>query len=136
MTAKSRLIKYGGSAAASLVMSFLTFSIYGKEKFLSSPLVDQYRILCDTFSVPGVMLIMAGLLVLVSNQGAFEGIGYALRHAVKMLVPGPKKMETYYDYLKRKRGKKITGYGFLFVTGLVNLFLAGIFMALFYNLYG
>ena len=105
------------------------------ENFLTSALVEKYRILCDAFSVPGMMLIMTGFLVMVSNQGAFEGIGYAVKYAAKMLIPGPKKMEKYYDYLQRRRGKKIQGYGFLFIVGGCNLLIAGIFMALFYNLY-
>ena len=132
---KKKLIQYGCTVLVSLLLSYLTFSVYGTEKFLAGAAVEKYRILCDVFSVPGVMLIMTGFLVMVSNEGAFEGIGYAVKYAAKMLIPGPKKMEKYYDYLQRRRGKKIQGYGFLFVTGAGNLLIAGIFMALFYNLY-
>lgn len=132
---KSRLVKYGSASAVSLLLSWATLGIYGTEKFLASVPVERYRMLCDIFSVPGVLLIMAGLLVVVSNQGAFEGIGYAVKYAVKMLIPGPKTMEKYYDYLQRRRGKRIHGFGFLFVVGLTDLVIAGVFMVMFYHLY-
>ncbi len=132
---KIQLIKYGCTTVVSLLMTWATLYLYGIDSFWSKGLVEKYRILCDAFTVPGLLLVMAGLLMVVSNKGAFEGLGYAVKHAVMMLIPGVHEQERYYDYVQRKRANKAHGFGFLFVVGLIDLLFAGIFMALFYSLY-
>ncbi len=97
---------------------------------------SQADIICcwsDAFSSAGVMMILAGLLVWVSNEGAFNGIGYALSIAWKSLVPGGrgKRMETYADYLDRKEQKRITGFGFILIVGAVYLAIGLVFMVIF-----
>lgn len=132
---KTQLIKYSCTAVVSLLMTWLTVYLYGFDTFQGEALVNQYRILCDAFTVPGLLLVMAGLLMVVSNKGAFEGIGYAVKHGIQMLIPGVHKTERYYDYLQRKRANKVHGFGFLFVVGVIDLAIAAVFMSLFYNLY-
>ena len=77
---------------------------------------------------------MIGFLVMIANAGNFLALGYTVKHAVRMLLPfGNKKDERYYDYYQRKREQgKVTGYGFLFVTGLLFMAVAMVFFALFY----
>ena len=97
---------------------------------------SQADIICcwsDAFSSTGVMMILIGLLIWVSNEGAFNGIGYALSVAFKGLIPGgrAKRMETYADYLDRKEQKRITGFGFLIIVGAVYLAVGLVFMVIF-----
>ena len=132
--AKINLTKYGSAvlAVALLVVSYLqTNPIAGK------PLVDQYRILSDAFSIPGLLLIFAGLLIWVSNAGALDAISYCLSTAITALIPGRRVLgfEKYGDYKERKSGKAIKGYGFLFVVGAAATAVSIVFVFLYESVY-
>lgn len=126
------LLKYGITALVGGLLVWLTLDLHGYSAAL--PTLQKYRLLCDAFTIPGVILVMVGFLVMIANAGNFLGLGYAVRHAVKMLIPfGNKKDERYYDYYQRKQEQgKVSGYGFIFVTGLVFMAVAMVFFILFY----
>ena len=132
--AHSLLLKYGITAAVGGCMAWTVLDLHGFAAAQS--LVDKYRILADAFTIPGVVILLSGVLVLISNEGIFEGLSYVMSYAVKMLIPGAaQKMETFRDYLLRRRENRVKGYGFLYVTAVVFLAAAGVFMALFYSVY-
>ena len=89
---------------------------------------DVYRTLSDGFTVPGLMCIFAGLLSWLSGEGAFDGVGYVLGNAARLLLFQGRR-----TYQEARREKKSTGCGFLFVTGAVCLAAAGVFTVLFYR---
>lgn len=125
------LLKYGITALVGGLLTWLTLDLHGFSSTM--PKLQRYRLLCDAFTIPGVILVMVGFLVMIANAGNFLGLGYAVKHAVKMLIPfGNKKDERYYDYYQRKQQGKITGYGFIFITGLVFMAVAMVFFTLFY----
>ena len=125
------LLKYGITALVGGLLTWLTLDLHGFSSTM--PKLQQYRLLCDAFTIPGIILVMVGFLVMIANAGNFLGLGYAVKHAVKMLIPfGNKKDERYYDYYQRKQQGKITGYGFIFITGLVFMAVAMVFFTLFY----
>lgn len=128
---KSNLIKYGISGGICLLLA-VAYVI--SADFLNLELKDQYRILCDAFAIPGMLCIFGGLLVWLGNEGAFDGIGYVLSYAFRAFLPGTRmnKRESYKDYLERKRGKRTTGYSFVFVVGLVCMTISFVFLALFH----
>lgn len=115
----------GGAALAVLYVSLRDFP--------SQPLVDQYRILCDAFTIPGALMVLFACLLSVSGEGALDGIGYCLAQAGKLLTFRGASMEKYADYLERRRGKRAKGFGFLYVVGLAFLAVAVVFLALFYS---
>lgn len=128
--AKSNLIKYGVCGGVCLLLAVIYVV---NADFLNLESKDQLRILCDAFVVPGMLCIFGGLLVWLGNEGTFDGIGYVLSYAFHALIPGnAKERESYKDYLERKRGKRTTGYGFVFIVGLVCLAIAFVFLALFH----
>lgn len=128
--AKSNLIKYGISGGVCLLLA-IVYAV--SSDFLNLEQKDQLRILCDAFAIPGMLCIFGGLLVWLGNEGTFDGIGYVLSYAFHALLPGSlNKRESYKEYLDRKRDKRTTGYGFIFVVGLVFLAIAFLFLALFY----
>ncbi len=131
---KVNLVKYGCCAIFVAVAAGLYIA---PRDFVGSALVDQFLILCDAFTIPGILLLMVGFLVWVSNEGALDGVTYAVRFAVFSLIPGRRleRDEKYSEYVERRRGKKVRGYGFLFVSGAVTLAISLVFMALFYALY-
>lgn len=113
----------------------------GLRDFLNQTLVDQYLILTDAFSIPGMLLILLGCLIWATDLGGFYGIGYVFNYAMKSImsfvVPGALgQIENYHDYVFRKKAEgHITGYGFLFITGGISLVISFVFMYLFYQLY-
>lgn len=131
------LMKYGISTGICLALAY----IYVSSRLDLSNLamverVDLYLLLCDAFSIPGILMLMFGFMMTISNQGALDGVTYVLTNAVRMLIPGgATKMERYKEYVERKRANRVKGYGFLYVVALIFLGLAAIFMALFYSLY-
>lgn len=131
---KVNLLKYGIST---LVCGAMVYVYIAARDFPAQSLMEQYRILCDAFTIPGVLAIMFAFLLAISNEGFFLGLSYAVGVAMKALIPGGRlKIEKYYDYVERRKGKKVTGYGFLFLVGGVCLAAAVVFMVLFYRLYG
>ena len=130
---KSNLLKCGITLLVCAALG--GFYVYDRN-LLQLPLVDQYRILCDAFSIPGMLCILSGALLWVANEGALDGVGYLLSYAVHALLPGSEhKGERYSDYKERKHGKKASGYGFLFVVGLALMAVAMVFYGLFYSVY-
>ena len=131
---KVNLIKYGCCAAFVALLSITYISL---RDFAGAEPVDQYLILCDAFTVPGMLLIMFGCLLWASSLGALDGLSYVVRFAVMSLIPGKRAQrdETYGDFLERRMANRTKGYGFLFISGLVTMAVALVFMAQFYHLY-
>ena len=128
---KTNLIKYGSCLLFTAVLGVLYLS--GKD-FGNLPLQQQIRYLADVFSAAGTLLLMSGALVWATNQGAVDGIGYALSITIRSLSPGAraKKDERYADYVERKRANRAKGYGFLLIGGGAILAIGLILTAVFY----
>ena len=130
---KARLLKYGITGGICLCLA--VFYCVARD-FSQLELVEKYRVLCDGFTIPGLLSLCVGVLIWASNDGIFYGLGYCLDVARKALIPGGRyKMEKYYDYVMRHKEKIITGYGFLFVCGGVCMAAAIVFLVLFYSTY-
>ncbi len=130
----SNLIKYGITAIAGALLAIAALRLRGFTG--AEEPAEKYRLLCDAFTFPGVLLILTAALVALSNAGAFTGLGYMMSFAVRALIPGmgSGKQETYAEYLERKEEKgRAKGYGFLFHVGLVYFALAILFLVLFYR---
>ena len=134
---KKNLTKYGISLSLALLMAYAFVAMrVDFENPGATKLVDWYLILCDAFTVPGLLFTMFGCFVSLSNQGAMDGLGYVAANAIKMLIPGGAlETERYKEYLERRRANRLRGYGFLYVVGLGCLAISGVFMVLFYSLY-
>ena len=95
---------------------------------------ERYLDLADAFTIPGVVMIMAGLLVWVASQGGFDMISYGLLRAKDSLIPGAKHNgEQFYDYKVRQDKKRPKGYSFMFISGGIYLIPAIIFNILYYT---
>ena len=134
---KKNLLKYGITVGLSLALAF--FFVYVRVDLTNlgaTELVDLYLIICDAFSIPGLLLLMFGCLMSLSNAGAMDGLGYVVVNGLKMLIPGGAlKMERYKEYLERRRANRIRGYGFLYIVGAGCMAVAFVFMILFYGIY-
>ena len=68
-----------------------------------------WRALCDALTAPGVLLTCFGLLSVVSEHGAFDGVGFTVQKAFGQIRSEAKRAEmprTYYDYVTGKREKQ------------------------------
>ena len=132
---QTNLLKYGVTSAVGLLMVWLYFSLrldsFGA--FAALETVEKFRVLCDAFTIPGGIILMMGCLVWLSNEGALDGVSYAVTYAIRMLIPGMGgNTERYGDYVERKRSNKVRGYGFLFIVGGVFFGIALVFLALYH----
>ena len=93
-----------------------------------------YRVLSDAMTLPAVVLIAFGVIVLASRNGAFDIFSYAFTRLAGILAPlGGRSNERFYDYrLRKKRAEISSGTVPLFVGGGF-LFLALVFLFLFYS---
>lgn len=130
------LLKYGIAVSVGGLMVYLTITLHGLAE-ATTP-AEQYRILADAFTIPGVVLMLVAALVAVSNEGIFTGVSYSLTWMIRTLIPLAalkNGKESYYDYAQRKRANRVKGYGFIFFTGLAFFTVAIVFTVLFYRVY-
>ncbi len=133
---KKNLTKYAIGSAIALLMAYAFVALrVDFENPGETALVDWYLILCDAFTVPGLLYLMFGAFMSLSNAGAMDGLGYVTGNALKMLIPGVKNFERYKEYLERRRENRVRGYGFLYGIGFACMAVSGVFMVLFYSLY-
>lgn len=121
-----------------LIGGMVTMAYVLSHDFASQDLVNKYMILCDGFTIPGFLMICFGALILASNAGGMDGFTYGIKHAARMLIPGRSvkdKEDSFYDYVQKRKAKRIRGYGFMFFTGLGFMAVAAVFLVLFYQVY-
>ena len=135
-TARSLKV-FGISMGLCLALAFVCLVLRADITNLQAlPEAELYRILCDAFTIPGLLVLMFALLFSVGNMGALDGVGYVAVNALKMLIPGGAlKMERYNEYLERRRANRMTGFGMLYVSALICLGISAIFLVLFYSVY-
>ena len=99
--------------------------------------MTMYRYLADAFTVPGIVFICIGLLVVLAGQGAFTGLGYIFRRMGRWLLPFlVKKDMTYAEYLdSRKERQKTLWFLSFIIIGIIFLAVAVVFIILFYQRY-
>ena len=93
------------------------------------------RLLHDSFFATGALMALFAGLLYASGEGAFLGIGYALKGAIRVFVPvWRKEHETYKEYRERKLAKpKAKGEGCIFFTGLFFIAISVIFLIIWYQ---
>lgn len=133
---KKNVLKY--TICAAVGIAFVCLISFMRNIFEMTEKKDIFRTLCDAFTVPGVMFMLFGLLLIIAREGAFDGIAFGLRRAVEMIIPAYRgKYEKYADYKAKKEEKhkleKQSGVGFMFVVGGVFFIVALVFLALYYN---
>lgn len=126
-------VRYAVTAALAALTAAGHLWLHGWSRTL--PAEERYRILCDAFTVPGLMLVLIAALVALSNEGSFDALGYAVRYTVRRLIPGAGlRQETYGEFVERHREQgRVKGYGFLLHVGLVFLCTAGVFLYLYFK---
>lgn len=117
-------IKYIIVALIGIAIVFGYFLIYGL--FDLTELDEILKCVCDGLTIAGIAISGSGLLLLVSNLGAFDGLTYSVTSIFSMRWPGKYNLsehETYQEYTERKRKKKVRT-DYLIITGVSFLLLA------------
>lgn len=72
----------------------------------------------DAFSVPGILMVCFGLLVLGSNGGAFDMLSYAVKGIFRLFKKDPldRKYGGFYEYQQARREKK-RSFWYLIIVG-------------------
>ena len=84
---KQTKIKYGCALLFSAGLILITLARNGFLKGL--PVTNVFRILSDAFLGPGILLLMAGLLMWISKEGALDSLSWgAKKHPDAVLRPG------------------------------------------------
>jgi len=129
---RTRLMKYG---LTSVITAAIVYFYAASRDVLSLERIDQYRVLCDAFSLPGIFLLLIGLLILMNNLGALDTIAYFGHYLLHTFLPVAfGKGMSYVDYIEDRRSKRDSGYGFLFIVGGVFTAVGIVFLILFMKL--
>ena len=110
---------------------------YGTSRWMEDmALVEQYRVLCDAFSIPGIMMVLFALLFSLNNLGALDTIAYLMSFLPRMIAPAAfGEPEKLIDYVERRREKRTKGYGFLYIVGFIFLGIAIFYLVKFYSVF-
>lgn len=130
------LLRYGITAMIAGLMTWLITNTYHLAEAQGK--LERYRILCDAFTIPGVVFVMIGILIRLMDSGFIDGLTYAMRSLYRVFIPmGVREDEAFLDYVQRKReARKARNTGFILHVGLVFMIPAIVYFILFYQLYG
>ena len=131
---KKLLTKYSVALAIGFGMALISLSLGGYSA--DSSTVDKYRMLCNAFTTPAILLIMVGCLVSISTTGLFDMLSYAVSRAARAFIPGGRRGgEDFVAYKERKEKSRFKDFSFIIFTGLFFLTVAIVFLILFYRVY-
>ena len=125
---KSILVRYLITVAVGL--SFV-YSYIAPRDLANQTLIEQYHILCDAFTLPGLFMMLIGLMLLMGNLGALDAISFAFHYLFHTFLPLTGESMTYLEFVEDRREHRIHGYSFLFVVGTVFTAIAVVFLLLY-----
>ena len=132
MSKGSRLRPYLVTGLISLAVVFMI--LWSRGTFQKSEPAQVYMDLSDAFLVPGAMLAGIGGLLFASGSGIFDMLNFGVMKVFSLIRSDAHRAsqpKTFYDYVESKSGTKKGRYGYLLLSGLVLLALAGLFLALY-----
>ena len=125
---KSMLLRYLTTVAVGLSM---VYGYIAPRDLANQALIEQYHILCDAFTLPGLFMIMIGLLLLMGNLGALDAISFAFHYLFHTFLPLTGESMTYLEFVEDRREHRVHGFGFLLIVGAVFTAIAVVFLMLY-----
>ena len=128
---RTRLLKYGITA---VLTAAVVIYYAASRNVLSLERIEQYHVLCDAFTLPGIFLMLFGLLMLMNDLGALDTLAYFGHYLLHTFMPvafGEGK--SYLDFIEERRSSRKGGFGFLFVVGGVFTAVGVVFLILYLN---
>ena len=127
---KKSIVKYTLALIAGLGM---VYAYIAPRDLASQTLVEQYHILCDAFTLPGMFMTLLGLMILMGNLGALDALSFAVHYLLHTFIPVLGKGKNYLDFVLERREHKARGFGFLFVVGLLLTAVGVVYLVLYMN---
>ena len=128
---RTRLLKYGITA---VLTAAVVIYYAASRNVLSLETIEQYHVLCDAFTLPGIFLMLFGLLMLMNDLGALDTLAYFGHYLLHTFMPvafGEGK--SYLDFIEERRSNRKGGFGFLFIVGGVFTAVGVVFLILYLN---
>ena len=128
---KKLVIRYSVTAGVGLAIAVLVS--FARSLYWQEDTVSVLEVLCDCFAVPGLLLILFGLLVFCTNGGAFDIFGFGAKKFFGLFKRErtEKDRESFYEYRKRKQENKHS-FLYLIIVGAVFLVIGFIFFLLYH----
>lgn len=102
-----------------IVLYLLLINKYFNEDSYKTKMIK----LIDAFSIPGILFIMGGLLIILINYNSLSGVIFILKKVYRSLIPFTKKSEERYnEYLKNR--KRINGSSVFIIIGFIYIMLS------------
>jgi hypothetical protein len=123
-------INYLVAVAIGAVITVLAFFALGL--FAATETIDIIRKVCDGFIVSGFLVVGAGGLVWLSNEGAFDMIKYGVSSAftTKFSDPKHRKFKDFYEY-REARSKNKAKFIHLLIVGASYFFIGLVFFVVY-----
>lgn len=109
-------VKYLSTTIALLVVSLVI--CLSRDLFTKTEPSEIIKILCDAFSVPGIVYVCFGLLSFCNQQGTFDGLGYTFKswmRATKNYRNDEGSPKSYSEYKDSVKGKRKISWHFIIV---------------------
>ena len=103
-----------------------------KNGFTETDVVVAMQIWCDAFFVSGVFLTCGGLIVVASNGGVFDMLGYAVSLLWYTFKSSKveRKYKTFYDYREARKDRK-RSVSYVLIVGLALIVVSVVFLILY-----
>lgn len=114
---KKKILQYSITFGVCALLTFAYIAIGGI--FSSTELVETLRILVNGFFSIGIISLCFGLLVICSNNGAYDLIVYGMVRFISLFKKNPNsiKYHTYFDYHTAKQAEEDRSFAYFLIVG-------------------
>lgn len=131
---KKTILEYSISFGICAVLTLILIAVKGT--FTLTDPQTIYHYLTDSFFTTGVICAGLGLLVVLSNWGAFDFLIYGFIRFISLFKKDPNNIKhpTYYDYHVYRAEKDKPEFLYLVIIGFLFIGVSMIFLSLWYPL--
>lgn len=118
MDKKIKIIQYSVTTFIGLIMLFIYALLH--DMFNQDSFKSVIGLMSNGFLIPGLLLILSGLLTFVGKTGFFDIMGYGFRSLWILCTPSKKALQerkTFYEYKEEKNANERHWYPFLCLVG-------------------
>ena len=102
--------------------------------FTATDPAERWQVICDALFVPGILLVMMGLLLFAADGGVFDMLKFGIQKALSVVMTKKRREAlpaTFYDYKEARAAKERAPVAFLLIVGAVFIVLAAAALAMY-----
>lgn len=117
-----------------LILAIAFYMSWQNGLFSAAAAPEAFRILSDSFFVPGFLFLGCGALSWASAKGTYDMISFGCGRVARNFVPSmdKQKYDDFYKYKQARDEKGRTWRPHILICGLMALILAAVFMLLYF----